>query len=75
MLVPSGGYDLVILPEDDLTSTVVSGLTLQMRSIARRKWTTACSLKQIAEYEGLSVSKVKTRIHWIKEQVAQGVLM
>jgi len=73
--MPRSSYDLEIMPEDDLTAEIINSMTLIHRNIARHKWSSAMTLKMIAEREGLTVKKVRTRIHWIKEQVAQGALM
>ncbi len=75
-LVPdSGNQELLLLPEDGLTATTVSGMTLQLRTIARLHWQYKLTDKEIARRETLTRAKVRVRIKWIKEQVVNCVLI
>lgn len=63
------------MPEDIATQEIVGSLCNVNREIARLKWKVGISDNGIAKMEGLTRSKVRTRVHWIKEVIADKVLM
>lgn len=69
-----GHAEYIILPEDDLTAETINSMSLQLRTIARLKYIIKLPDNQIAEREGMSRKMVRTRINWIKEQVASKCL-
>ena len=62
------------MPEDDLTATTINGMTLQLRSITRLHWSVGLTDNEIATRESMSRKMVRTRIRWVKEQVASECL-
>jgi len=62
------------MPEDDLTAATINGMSLQLRAIARLHWSIQLTDGEIAKREAMSRKMVRTRIRWIKEQVANKCL-
>ena len=69
-----GGHAVEIMPEDDLTAETINSMSLQLRNVARLHWSIQLTDNQIAQREKMSRKMVRTRIRWIKEQVADKCL-
>ena len=65
----------IVMPEDDLTAEIINTMDLPRKRIIRFYWSQGLKESEIARRENLTRAKVRTRINWIKEQVANGVLM
>lgn len=70
----TGGVPYEVLPEDNLTAEVVNAMTLELRSVARLHWSIRLTDNEIAQRQSMSRKMVRTRIRWIKEQVANKCL-
>lgn len=73
-LLPSYGGDYIELAEDSLTAQIINHMTLPMRNIARLHWSNGLKQSEIARRENLKRGKVRARILFIKQAVADQVL-